>query len=110
MQYPGSEINNRYVSKLSDVCLCENKKIEPLNKCENSIIVYPNPATNEITIQLDSDYPGEIVLYDMQGKKIKRMDISGLINNMNVNNLSTGEYMIKVNSVLGCQSFKFAKK
>lgn len=75
------------------------------NVAEGEINIYPNPATDKLAVQLNSNYTGkdvQIALYDMAGKKIAVLynDIISA-NKIQVAlpaNISTGIYMLQINA------------
>ena len=71
------------------------KKLSGLNDiAQNSINIYPNPATNEIVISNIAN--NEIVeIFDITGKLVKKVVYT---NKINVSDLLAGVYTIKVNN------------
>lgn len=70
---------------------------------ENTIAVYPNPATNYILLK---DIPGdakEIMVYSISGVKV--MSLSGQISKIDISSLKPGIYIVRVQN----QMFKFSK-
>lgn len=73
--------------------------------------MYPNPAAENLTIQLSTDSNKAIVqFYDYLGKLAQTSEVTASNNKINVSNLSTGIYVLKVLSgdKIGVQ--KFVKK
>lgn len=76
-----------------------------------SFEMYPNPASERITIQLPSGSDNAIVeFYDYIGRKALTKKISNSNNKININSLSTGVYVLKVLSDDKIGSQKFIKK
>lgn len=79
---------------------------------DNSIKIYPNPANN--FIQIEGLNVLSYSIFDFTGKQIEEQLIS--INNINlkcyinISNLFSGIYFIKVKTDKGNRSFKFVKK
>ncbi len=69
---------------------------------ENSIKLYPNPATLEFTITQNMSTEGTVILYDISGKKIKNLFNGNFALNKNItvktDGIAAGIYMVKVNS------------
>ncbi|NHM02582.1 S8 family serine peptidase [Flavobacterium difficile] len=65
--------------------------IETITTTENTI-VYPNPAENQITFQLEKNQKGKVCLYDVLGQKIIEKEISSTNNTIDIQNLSNGVY------------------
>lgn len=56
--------------------------------------IYPNPAQNVVRIEgIDESLCNEIVIYDVTGRAVKHFEYS---NELNVSELQTGVYMIRV--------------
>lgn len=73
--------------------------------------MYPNPASNNLTIQLPSGSEKAVVqLYDNIGRLALTKNISSSNNKLSVNNLSTGIYILKILSDGKIGSQKFMKK
>jgi|GEM_PF-1604974 len=72
---------------------------------QNGWAVYPNPATDELFIELDE--ATEITLIDVTGKVIQRASLQVGKNSINVSSLNTGVYFIR--SVSGT-NVKFVKE
>lgn len=73
--------------------------------------MYPNPASEKVTIQLPSDSDKATVkFYDYVGRLALTKYITSLDTKIDINNLSTGVYIIKVVSADKIGSQKFIKK
>ncbi len=73
--------------------------------------MYPNPASEELKIQLPADSNNAVVeFYDYIGRLALSKKISKTSNNINIQELSSGVYILKVlaNDKIGTQ--KFIKK
>lgn len=57
-----------------------------------SFLVYPNPAENQITFQLENNQKGIVYLYDVLGQNIFKKEISENNNSIDIQNLSNGVY------------------
>jgi hypothetical protein len=62
----------------------------------NNLTIYPNPATNQITIKVNetSDNFGKIYIYNMFGSLIQTEEINQNLQQINTSNLSNGIYLI----------------
>ncbi|WP_347372791.1 T9SS type A sorting domain-containing protein [Aequorivita sp. Q41] len=69
---------------------------------ENSIKMYPNPATSEFTISHTLSSEGTVQLFDITGKKIKDLFNGDFRNSKNINvktdGITAGTYLVKVSS------------
>lgn len=64
--------------------------------------IYPNPATDFVTIELpDSVYEADILIYDMQGRKVKETTITLESNKVDLTGLNGGSYLLNVKTVNG---------
>ena len=57
-----------------------------------NFVVYPNPAENQITFQLENKHKGIVHLYDVLGQKIIEKEVSENNNSIDIQNLSNGIY------------------
>ncbi len=58
--------------------------------------LYPNPAINELTIEVNSD--GLIEVYDLTGKQIKRITVYNGLNKIDLSNWFSGIYILRVST------------
>ncbi|CAM4390221.1 S8 family serine peptidase [Flavobacterium terrigena] len=65
--------------------------LEPIEP-NQSFLVYPNPAENQITFQLEKKQKGIVYLYDVLGQNILIKEISENNNVIDIQNLSNGVY------------------
>jgi hypothetical protein len=63
---------------------------------KNNITVYPNPATNNFTVNLGNDEKANIQLFNIVGQQVYSENITGSAQ-VNVANLHSGVYMLKIN-------------
>lgn len=77
---------------------------------ENTIKIYPNPASREISMV--SQMPiTKIEIYNISGKKLKEQVCSGLINKINISYLTQGIYYVRIMDFENkSTSIKFAKR
>ena len=82
-----------------------NSSINPLVK------VYPNPATNEITLSEEFG-KDQLILFDLLGKNypIKLMNNFNSTTNIDISSLSSGLYFIKIINEKSIKSIKFFKE
>jgi len=67
---------------------------------ENDFSIYPNPATNLLTITTTSTQPSEIILYDIASRKLMQQKFSGSAT-LNIENLAKGVYLYEVRDEKG---------
>jgi hypothetical protein len=78
--------------------------IEDINPAGSSILVYPNPTPDRIYIQTDTDSKAE--LFDLIGRKVRSTNQSQI----DMSNLSRGNYILQVKTENKTQSFKIIKQ
>ena len=61
-------------------------------EANQNFVVYPNPAENQITFQLENKQKGIIYLHDVLGQNILTKEISSSNNSIDIQNLSNGIY------------------
>ncbi len=96
--------------------ITENKIVEVLfsevlsitNNTLNDLIIYPNPVQNIITLDGWNNYPLTIELIDISGKIILRKEI--LSNELDLSNIKTGIYILKVKNNAGIETYKIMKE
>jgi len=81
---------------------------EEINNNESKIVVYPNPAINDLTIE--STLQAEIEILNIQGQTIITMTSSSNKSLINVSDLPSGFYYIKVKTEKGIEVKKFVKE
>lgn len=57
-----------------------------------SFVVFPNPAENQITFQLKNNQKGLVILYDILGQIILTKEITSTNNTINIQSLPNGVY------------------
>ena len=95
-------------------CSCGSaSSINEANKKENNIIVYPNPVIDIVSI----DFPGYLAknntvleIQSIEGKLLKSQQVSGRITEVNLNDMSSGIYLIKVKTNNGVAVKKVIKE
>ncbi|MFT5922163.1 MAG: hypothetical protein ACI8TS_001495, partial [Flavobacteriales bacterium] len=63
-----------------------------------SVNIYPNPVQSTLTIRLKNATSSRFELYDLSGKMILNGSLSGVINSLDFSSLSSGTYLLKLNS------------
>jgi hypothetical protein len=74
----------------------------PTVDIKKKIKVYPNPAKNQVTIESDDELSGGIaVIYNFNGQKLIEQPLNSNSTQMDISNLITGVYVVKVSSKNG---------
>ena len=77
--------------------LYETSELSTKDFSASNVKVYPNPATDKLTIETNNVNLSSIEIYNLLGKKV--LEQNKLSNNtINISNLSNGVYMLKLNS------------
>jgi hypothetical protein len=71
--------------------------------------VYPNPASNHVTIELITNEISTLEVYDVSGKFLFTQILKDKTNTVNIEKLSSGIYFFKVNSSEGTSTNKIIK-
>jgi hypothetical protein len=69
------------------------------NGKENSCLLYPNPATNIVNIELgdvQGDINAQIIVHDISGKRIISKQLNSSKTSIDIKNLNRGVYIIQV--------------
>jgi len=78
------------------------------NVLDNSIKVYPNPASHFINVELtDNTKINEIIILDISGRLVKNVSASEM--NIDVTALQIGNYILRISTTEGVVSKKFSK-
>jgi len=84
---------------------CDATNIKEI-ETDNTIVVYPNPAKNSLTINTKHN-KGTIQIYDVYGRVVTSYKVNGkLTYTINISKLNSGIYFIKI----GNQTAKFIKE
>lgn len=87
--------NSRYIIDLLVTCDdCEWVGVKEMEK--KNVTVYPNPATNQFTVNLDGAAHSQIQLFNLMGQLVHREESDQENVNINVRQLTSGVYMLKV--------------
>ena len=89
----------------SDCSLLNNNSIES----EKKLTIYPNPAKNELFIETNSTEISFITIYNMIGQIIQTIPNAKNTTSIDVSNLKSGSYFIKIvtdNSTISQQFIK----
>lgn len=74
-----------------DVMLCSG-----INEIDNnSLIVFPNPATNYVSIQSDKEIKS-ILVYDYSGKLVRMIEVTTFETTMDISELAKGFYSLTI--------------
>ena len=81
------------------------------NENQEDILMFPNPSSGEVFFKLPSEETlWNLSIYDILGRKITSFLISNENNPINISNLITGLYIVKIESSKISNTFKLIKK
>lgn len=79
-----------------------------VEELSNAMILYPNPATTELNLQITSDLIGtDFFVFDALGKQILKQQILSTNTIINTSSFATGNYVVKVGG--GVKKFEVVK-
>jgi len=61
-----------------------------------SIVLYPNPSSDRLFVQLPTNFPADFVVYDMMGYEQQKISSNTIGVEMDVSSLASGQYLLKV--------------
>lgn len=107
-QYYRYAVETTYVEGVSEVTFSniilgnELLSINEYSDIISRVILYPNPATEEITLKIDANYiiKEPIEIYNLIGKKVLELDSNKITNgylNVNIKSLNSGIYFMEIN-------------
>ena len=79
-------------------------------KEDPSISVFPNPASDQLTIHNTQLLKGEIILMDISGKEILREEMKDQNSKINISKFAPGTYFVKISSGEKTYVKKFVKE
>lgn len=77
---------------------------------QDQIKIYPNPATDHITIDLNSAIANTISVMDMTGKLLKNITVNSTITTIPINDLANGMYLLELRNNNQRTSVRFIKR
>ena len=74
------------------------------------ISVYPNPVKDFVTIKSEQSSLESIEIFDINGKMVKQENVIGQEKEMNISELTSGAYIIRIKTEKGIESVRILKK
>ncbi len=90
--------------------LSQDVVVIPVNveELSNQMLLYPNPATTELNLQITSDLIGtDLFVFDALGKQILKQQILSTNTTINTSSFAVGSYVVKVGG--GVKKFAVVK-
>ena len=76
---------------------CDGQIDNSIEELSNTLILYPNPATTELNLQITSDLIGtDLFVFDALGKQILKQQILSTNTFINTSSFAAGNYVVKV--------------
>lgn len=103
--------NNTFGWGVPDMCFIP-VGLKELSKAPDFFNTFPNPFTNNITVQLTDKISDATIieLFDVRGKLLKTVKPNSTDTVLDVSTFAAGIYFIKVNSKLGSSTQKIVKE
>ena len=95
--------------KSNEACVTYEVPGESIKEIASSFNIYPNPVSDKLYIEAESEIE-EVVVYDIFGRQQKLSAISGQQSVVDVKDLNSGVYFVKVVSENGEFVKRFVKK
>lgn len=95
--------------KSNEACVTYEVPGESIKEIASSFNIYPNPVSDKLYIEAESEIE-EVVVYDIFGRQQKLSAISGQQSVVDVKDLNSGVYFVKVVSENGEIVKRFVKK
>ncbi len=77
---------------------------------QSTLVIYPNPANNILNIKTEGEYLLQFEITNITGQKVMSSPIHGQKQNIDITHLSSGAYLIKVESNKGIKVLPFFKE
>jgi len=89
-----------YISSFSNIATNNPTGINDLSSNSNFTILYPNPTTNEFTIEnkLSNFTNGIVEILNAKGQLVKKVDLFPDKTIVNISNFNNGIYIVKINT------------
>lgn len=75
----------------------------------SSFALYPNPSNNNVTFELGYENAAQVEFYSLDGKVVISTNVSNA-ETVNIENLNTGIYLVKIKSDSKSETIKFVKQ
>ncbi|MDD3281735.1 MAG: leucine-rich repeat protein [Bacteroidales bacterium] len=68
---------------------------------DNNLNLYPNPSSNQFTLDNGQELMKEVFLYDVIGRKVKHLPVNAPSTTVDVSDLPNGIYVVKISTASG---------
>ncbi len=104
--WTATDVHNNTRTCISKIDITTATYVSALNR---KISVYPNPSSNSITIDLGQKNYAELQIISMTGKILKKATLNKQISKINISQLPTGTYIIRIKTTDKTYNFKIIK-
>lgn len=90
--------NRLYVKTFNSLAFLENEDVSVAtqNIVDNKMLIYPNPTSQELNIEISEGEIGEINIYNLLGENILNKKLNNQINTISVESLNAGVYLANI--------------
>lgn len=61
-----------------------------------SVLLYPNPTQDELTVEREQEGPANAELFDLQGRTVATQVLNSRVERLSIGHLATGQYMLRI--------------
>jgi len=89
---------NNVVRKISNQCSSGviPNGINNQSSYKNDILIYPNPSSASVKVELNSSNSSNYKLYNIMGQEIKNGSFNNKVNQLNIEELNSGIYTLVI--------------
>ncbi len=80
------------------------------SETDNHITLFPNPATDQLTIENEKFTMKSGQVYDSMGKEVKRFPVNATSTTLDISDLQKGIYFLKIETETGTVTKRFVKE
>jgi|LSQX01.1.fsa_nt_gb surface protein len=102
------DFNPPIITNTVETLIVESLDVDDFTASAPRILIYPNPADDVLNIHASGVLIKELILYDIQGRKIQQFE--GNRDSIDVSRLNSGIYFIKINTDKGSFTKRVSKK
>ena len=84
--------------------------VNEISEKENTLILYPNPANNQLMIENKELTMISGRVYDIMGKEVKYFPVNGINASLNISDFQNGMYFLKIETENGTITKRFVKE
>ena len=107
--YCPSKAIGQYVTATQAYYVDKSAAIKEIAKNDYSYKVYPNPFNNVLNIELDVEGTTEVIITDVVGKIVLTANFNGQTADIDVNDLSKGQYVLTLKNEKGIRNVTLVK-